>query len=295
MPESALVRVARSAIRRFPAVRAVARSQAMQHLVRTVRGARAVHETARFAARQFGRPRVAAYRLRESGLVVFLRHRTRDIDILHEIFGGTPGRQGYEVPARAAAVLDRARPPRVIDVGANVGLFGAYVLSRWPDARILAFEPDPANAALLRRTIEANGLGDRWLVEEAAVSTRDGSASFAAGLFADSHIADGEVGHPTVTVPTRDIFGEDHAVELLKMDIEGGEWPILLDNRLATLGARVVVMEWHRRGSADADPQGAATERLRAAGYRVADRRPSAREEEDQGVLWAIRDRHDAP
>jgi FkbM family methyltransferase len=295
MPESALVHLARSAIRRVPAVRAVVRSRGVQQVVRTVRGARSVHETTRFGALQLGRPRVAAYRLRESGLVVFLRHRTRDIDILHEIFGGTPGRQGYEVPARAAGLLDEADRPRVMDVGANVGLFSAYVLSRWPDARILAFEPDPANAALLRRTIGANRLGDRWRVEQAAVSTRDGHVSFAAGLFADSHIADGDRGHPTVTVPTRDIFGEDHAVDLLKIDIEGGEWPILLDGRLATLGARVLVMEWHRRGTAAADPQRAATERLRAAGYWIVDRSPRAGEEADQGVLWAIRDGHVAP
>jgi FkbM family methyltransferase len=294
MPESAPIRLARSAIRRSPAVSAVVRSRPIQHLVKSARGARAVHETTRFGALQLGRPRVAAYRLRESGLVVFLRHRTRDIDILHEIFGGTPGRQGYEVPARAAVLLDAAHPPRVIDVGANVGLFGAYVLSRWPDARILAFEPDPANAALLRRTIDANRLGHRWRLQQVAISTRDGHAAFAAGLFADSHISDGHAVPGTVTVPTRDIFGEDHAVDLLKMDIEGGEWPILLDDRLAGLGARVVVLEWHERGSPDADPQRAASERLRAAGYAIVDRSPPS-QGDDQGVLWAIRDRHVAP
>jgi hypothetical protein len=56
----------------------------------------------------------------------------------------------------------------------------------------------------------------------------------------------------------------------------------------------VVVIEWHERGSPDADPQRAATERLRAAGYGIVDCSASP-QEEDQGVLWAIRDSHIGP
>jgi FkbM family methyltransferase len=283
MGESLLERRARTVIRRFRALRAIVGSQPMQHVIKTLRGARAVHESARFAALQLGAPRVARYRLKESGLLVFVRHGTRDIDILHEIFGGTPGRQGYEIPSRLAALLDTRRPPRVIDVGANIGLFGAFVLSRWPDARIVAFEPDPANAALLGRMIAANRLTDQWRLVEAAVSTSDGEVSFAGGLFADSHVSEGGDG---LRVSMRDLFAEDHDVDLLKMDIEGGEWPILADERLATLGARVLVLEWHQRGSPEPDAQRAAVERLTAAGYSVDH---AGLDQGAQGVLWASR------
>jgi FkbM family methyltransferase len=45
----------------------------------------------------------------------------------------------------------------VLDCGANVGYSAAYMLSRWPNARIIAVEPDPDNFALLRRNLAPFG------------------------------------------------------------------------------------------------------------------------------------------
>jgi FkbM family methyltransferase len=44
----------------------------------------------------------------------------------------------------------------VIDVGADVGLFTLWASQKWPGARILAYEPEPQNFALLRETIADN-------------------------------------------------------------------------------------------------------------------------------------------
>ena len=52
-----------------------------------------------------------------------LRHRSRDMDILNEIFiAGT-----YSPPAGIEAL----RPLRALDLGGNVGLFGAFALHVW--------------------------------------------------------------------------------------------------------------------------------------------------------------------
>lgn len=301
---------ARNAIDRVAPLRTVIKSRPAQHMIQTARGARVVREPLRFAALQFGRPRVGIYHLRDSGLEILLRHRTRDIDILNEIFGGTAARHSYEPPAAVGSILDANPSPRILDLGANIGLFGAYVLSRWPHSSIRSFEPDPTNLRLLTRTIAANELDGRWSVADVAVANRAGQTSFAAGLFADSHLVvvtdqpttsdrgvakdavaeDGSAAHEngqTITLRTVDIFEEDHDVDLMKMDIEGGEWSILTDTRFGSLRADILVLEWHARGCPEPDAHATTIRLLRAAGYGGLKEVECGR---DNGLLWAWRE-----
>ena len=55
----------------------------------------------------------------------------------------------------------------IVDCGANVGYTSAYLLSRFPRARVVAIEPFPANAVLCRRNLAH--YGSRATVIEAAV------------------------------------------------------------------------------------------------------------------------------
>jgi FkbM family methyltransferase len=278
----------RAAIRRSPALRAAVASPPIQWTVQTMRGASAVRPASSFVANQLRSTQVRSYRLRESGLSVAIRHRSRDVAILNEIFGGTGGFEGYAPPPEVAAWLDDAAAPRVMDLGANIGLFGLYILSRWPAAQLTAFEPDPDNAALLRHTVAANGLNEFWQVQAAACSNRGGTIPFAAGLLSEARIAEpGELG--TIDVPMVDVFAEDSNVDLLKIDIEGAEWAILTDPRLSDLKARAVVLEWHTRDCPAPDPRAEAVRLLRAAGYtNVLDVGDSPVRRTD-GVLWAWR------
>jgi FkbM family methyltransferase len=290
----------RKAIDRVAVLGSVVKSRPGQHLVQTTRAARVVREPLRFTALQLRHARAADYRLRESGLRVFLRHRTRDVNILNEIFGGTGGHNSYEPPAAIASMIAARPAPKILDLGANIGLFGVYALTCWPGAQIHSFEPDPTNLRMLTRVIAANGLGRRWSVTPAAVANHAGEMTFEAGLFADSHLAPPEErqnglsangsatavgGARTITVSVADLFAQDHDVDLMKMDIEGGEWPILADPRLAGLKADVLVLEWHARGCPEPDAHAATVRFLRAAGYSVRDVELGA----DNGLLWAWR------
>jgi FkbM family methyltransferase len=297
--KGALTRRARNAIDAVGPLRALVKSRPGQLLVNTQRGARVLREPLRFAALQFGGRRVSRYRLRDTGIEIFLRHGTRDVDVLNEIFGGTGGRLIYDPPAPVRAMLDAKPSPTMLDLGANVGLFGAYALGRWRGASIASFEPDPANLHLLRHVVAANGFGRQWSVSGVAVSNQAAEMRFEAGLFADSHLAF-EAGALTgrrtavagddgaITVHAVDVFAQDHDVDLMKMDIEGGEWAILTDCRLADLKADVVVMEWHLGGCpAPENPPACAISLLRAAGYsgfaEVVDGG-------EAGTLWAWRE-----
>ncbi len=72
---------------------------------------------------------------------------------------------------RVFAPLDGTdRPRAIVDCGANVGYASAYFLSRFPEARVLALEPDPGNAELCRRNLAP--YGGRAQVLERAVWPR---------------------------------------------------------------------------------------------------------------------------
>jgi FkbM family methyltransferase len=237
-----------------------------------------VRESAAFLAREVARRRVvAAYRVRGGDRRLLLRHRTGDVVTLGEVFH----RPDYEPPPEAAARIPAA--PRIVDLGANVGYFGVYAFGRWPKARIEAYEADPENAALLERCIALNHLGERWHVHRAAAGVRDGVLTFKAGEFATSRAAlPGEPG--TIEVPMVDVVPELAGQDLLKMDIEGGEWAILLDDRFAEVRPPVMVFEYHPHLCPSPEPAAAIAERLAVLGCRThaVFARPDG-----HGQLWA--------
>jgi FkbM family methyltransferase len=247
--------------------------------------ARTVRETQAFFVRELVRPRgVRLYTLRENGLRVAIRHRSVDAATLAEIFY----HRHYDPPGDVARAL--GEPRRIVDLGANIGLFGAFALGRWPGAHVVAYEPDPANVAVHERTVAANGLAARWTLVRAAAGAHDGEVRFAAGLDVASHsLEDGESGgasSETISVPLRDVLPELAAADLVKVDIEGGEWAILRDPRLARRAPRALALEYHPRLCADADPRAAAEHALVQAGLRTA---PIWHAEDGHGMLWAWR------
>jgi len=224
--------------------------------------------------------RLARYRLRRSGRAVFVRHNTADPLVLQEIF--YTGH--YELPDRVARFLDGlGRPPHILDLGANIGLFGVWALARFPDAEITAFEPDPTNAAVARRCIEVNAAGDRWRLIEAAATDRDGRATFLSGEFSRSRIEPDAGG---LDVEAVDVFPYFDGVDLAKVDIEGGEWAILADPRFRQLAVPALVLEYHPDQAPGPDPRAAALAAIGEAGYEaeVVDEFGPG-----QGMLWAWR------
>lgn len=238
-------------------------SAVLQGIGSTVRLAPLVRERMAFTIRQVRRRNdVGIYRVKSSGVAIALRHGTPDMNTLEEIF-----RMGhYDIPQPAKERLDGFdRPLQVVDLGANIGLFSAYVLGLYPDARIVGFEPHPANAALLRRVIEANGLGERWQLIEAAAAASDGVVEFSGDFNT------GRVGEGGLTVPAVDAFPYLEGADLAKIDIEGAEWELLADERAGSLSAAVVALEHHPYRSPGDDPKEQAHLALRKAGYQTVD------------------------
>ena len=215
-----------------------------------------------------------------SGHFIVVRHRTRDLDVVDEVLVAP---NAYEPPPVIASHLDG--PLRILDVGANIGTFGVFALGRWNVDTMRSFEPDPANAAVLNATIALNHANHCWIAHRAALSNCSGHTTFIPGHFSLSRLADqGEAGIDVMVV---DLFTLEYDTDLLKMDIEGGEWSILSDPRMADLQARVIVMEWHSRLAPQPDAHAAALDLLDRAGYEVHADHIEPRTH--TGLVWASR------
>jgi FkbM family methyltransferase len=226
--------------------------------------------------------------LNDTHRTITVRCGTRDRDILREIFVD----REYALPPRVDEILSVTTAPRVVDLGANIGLYGLWVLSRWPGARIHSFEPDPDNLAILDRNVTDAGVGSRWTVTRACAAPDAGNVHFVGGQQADSRTAhDGDPTSDLSEVPAVDVFPYLRDVDLLKIDIEGGEWPLLTDARFCDLSVPAIVLEYHAYNSPQAAESGEiARSLLERCGYTVVETHRML----GLGTVWAWRDPHPA-
>jgi FkbM family methyltransferase len=282
-------RVARGWIERSGAVRRVVKSDPVQSQIMTARALTVVRDRPRFLRGQLAGRGTGRYELRRRPGVFHLRHGSGDVAILNKIFARDPAHSSYEPPAEVGAMLDATPSPRLLDVGANIGLFGVYAKGRWPAARITSFEPDPDNFRVLDLTVEANQREGSWDDRPVAVSNADGELRFAPGDGAKSHLTAAGSAEQAITVPAVDFFDQlGDGVDLVKMDIEGGEWQILSDPRLATAPIKVIRLEWHTLLCPEPDARAAAIRLFEAAGFlQITD---GDRQHGRNGVLWARRE-----
>lgn len=238
-----------------------------------------LREPVRFCLRQITRRRgIGTYTLRGAGASILVRHSTGDLITVEEVLA----ERQYEPPAALADLFTRGgRPLEVVDLGANIGLFSAWVLARRPDAHITAFEPDPANAEVLEACMRLNG--GKSEVIRAAAAPAPGRLRFRAGELAASRVVD-EGG---IVVGAVDVFPCLERADLVKIDIEGGEWALLADPRLARLEARALVVEYHPHLCPAPDPRAHAEALLTGAGWKLQhmdfDMPPG------HGLIWAWR------
>lgn len=185
-----------------------------------------------------GRPRRYAVRIAGRPAELWLRPLSGDFFVLHEIFVG----ECYHVPAAW-----RGDARCVVDLGANIGLTSLFLQRYFPQASFICVEPEPANAALLRRNTAA--LGGRALVLEAAVSDEPGEA-----VFDDGHpswggrLREGAAGGPRVRCLTMDeilALAPGGQIDLLKVDIEGAEARIFRGPCEWLRRVRALVIELH--------------------------------------------------
>lgn len=135
--------------------------------------------------------------------------------------------------------------PLILDCGANIGCTVLNYKRQFPRARIVAFEPDPQFAPILRRNLEANGVQGVKVVEAAVWST-DGELRWFSEGADGSHVLAGPAGSEGVRVQGVDLARYlSEPVDLLKLDIEGAEYHVIphLGERLRNV--KNILVECH--------------------------------------------------
>ena len=142
--------------------------------------------------------------------------------------------------------------PLIIDCGANIGFATLYFKKLYPEARILAFEPDPDSYELLQRNVTENNLQNVTLYN-VALSDETGTTSFyqadrKAGL--TSSLSAERGGQNKISIEVRklsDFISEFNAIDLIKMDIEGAECQVVkeLSESKALQKSSQYIIEYH--------------------------------------------------
>jgi FkbM family methyltransferase len=119
--------------------------------------------------------------------------------------------------------------PYIIDCGANIGLSVIYLKTQYPQARIIAFEPDPVNFKFLEKNIRSSKFTDVELRNEAIWKDNSTLEFVSDGTLGSKLVADADNSNIIKVKATRLKDLLDQKVDFLKMDIEGAEYEVLKD------------------------------------------------------------------
>jgi FkbM family methyltransferase len=132
------------------------------------------------------------------------------------------------------------------DVGANVGFF-TLLASRLvgPTGRVVAFEPEPDNVQVLRHHVLRNSLANVSVIG-AAVSDEEGVATLGGGGSTASLGGTSGVRVATVTIDGIRRSTAVPAPTVIKVDVEGWEYPALSGMRDTLASVRpTLLIEFH--------------------------------------------------
>ena len=169
----------------------------------------------------------------------------------------------YDVPG-----VDLGLCTSVLDIGANVGAFALYTVSKAPQASVYCFEPARKNYDMLVRNLTTNRANVR--AYRLAVAADCGTVPLVTGDLSINYSirATSSSSEIVQTVNMSEVFamaGVDR-FDFVKMDVEGAELEILAsctDEQLRRMSA--ISMEWHH----STRELQSAVERLRSIGFEA--------------------------
>ncbi len=179
----------------------------------------------------------------KDGLTVAIRRNYMDAVILAEIFLDNCYVQGLSLPDH----------PTIVDIGGYIGDFALYAAKNLDARRVVVCEPSPHNWALLEKNVARNHYQDRIeMVNKAVTNGEDVMMNVDTpdrGQAMVSAYGESKPGRKLIPGVTLARLVEEHgltAIDLLKIDCEGGEYDILSNAPSEVLRrVRNIVFEYH--------------------------------------------------
>lgn len=133
-------------------------------------------------------------------------------------------------------------PSIIVDIGANIGMFSKICTMAFPEAKIYAYEPNKAAF----KWLEKNSQNCNIIPIQAAVLDIPKAVFLESNMSSITGKINSTAGVPVKVISAAEVAG-GQAIDLLKMDCEGGEWEILKDVSLLKRTENFV-MEFHLWG-----------------------------------------------
>lgn len=215
-----------------------------------------------------------------NGQKIILRsnaNHTNDYGVAYEVFVS----RLYDLPQELEGIDIR----KVVDIGANSGYTVLNWLDNFPGCEVIAIEAHPRNVAAIRRNLALNNLEDRVEVITGAAGNEDGHVMLTDAGSGASHMGLAR-DCPEIEVEMFDVFErlKGQKIDLLKIDIEGAEFPLLADPRFHEWKPKAVILEWHLLDELP-DAKELATSVFTERGYRIKE----LFDEGECGMFWAIK------
>ncbi len=137
------------------------------------------------------------------------------------------------------------KDPLIVDCGANIGLSIASFKRVFPDARVIAYEPDNEIFEMLKSNVESAGYTNVelnkkavWISNEPLKFLSDGGLS--------GRLDEGASGDRVVTVEAQRLKEVlNQPIDLLKIDIEGAEHSVMKDCADSLGQVKLLFVEYH--------------------------------------------------
>lgn len=180
---------------------------------------------------------------------VFIRTGESDIAAMRQVFMDRdydiswPTHLAARLKKRYETILSSGGKPIIVDAGANIGAASLWFGHAYPQAHIVAVEPDPGNAAILNRNIAHR---KNHVVMEAAIGAEGGFVSLVnEGLGWAVRTRRAETGLPVVTVEDAFKASGGDTPFIVKVDIEGFEKDLFASNTAWIEQCYAVIIEPH--------------------------------------------------
>lgn len=139
----------------------------------------------------------------------------------------------------------KTRDVKIIDCGSNIGTSLVYFKKKYPESKIIAFEPDKKIFECAKINIEKNKLKDIELLNKAVWINCEGVSFKSDGADGGAISTCREDTSFVESIRLKNLLDNEKKINLLKIDIEGAETEVIKDCANSLNNVENIFIEYH--------------------------------------------------